>query len=125
MFANAKQVGGNHYESEYQHWDFVKDTNMSYFPAMIVKYITRWRRKNGVEDLYKALHFAEKWREELEAQEELIKRYVAANNLSHNERLILEDITQGRGFAALTYLINYVEIMESAEPQPHGYVDQD
>lgn len=61
--ANRRQVGGNHYgalQPSYQHWDLAADTGMGYFEGQITKYVARWRRKNGVQDLEKALHYAEK-----------------------------------------------------------------
>jgi hypothetical protein len=59
--ANEVQVGGAHYKSaKNQHWDFAADNRLGYFEGQITKYIARWRRKNGVQDLKKALHFATK-----------------------------------------------------------------
>lgn len=57
---NDRQVGGAHYKSAYQHWDFVVDTHQSYHQGSATAYISRWRRKNGVEDLEKALHYIDK-----------------------------------------------------------------
>lgn len=61
--ANARQVGGSHYRADYQHWDFVADGNLGYFEGQITKYVARWNRKNGVQDLEKAKHFLQKMRE--------------------------------------------------------------
>ena len=58
MSANDRQVGGDHYASEYEHWDFVQDTGMGYMMAQVTRYITR--EKAGVEDVEKAMHFVEK-----------------------------------------------------------------
>lgn len=60
MKANETQIGGQHYKSSIQHWDFVAANKIPYLEAMIIKYLTRWRKKNGVEDLYKAKHFMQK-----------------------------------------------------------------
>lgn len=57
---NAKQVGGLHYKTAYQHWDLVRDLRLGYFEGQITKYITRHRVKNKRQDLEKAQHFAEK-----------------------------------------------------------------
>lgn len=59
---NSSQIGGQHYRLNpaYQHWDLVVDTNMGYFEGQITKYVTRWRRKNGVQDLKKAIHYINK-----------------------------------------------------------------
>ena len=61
--ANETQVGGTHYAATYQHWDLVWDTKMGYFPAQITKYISRHTKKNGLQDVQKALHFATKYAE--------------------------------------------------------------
>jgi hypothetical protein len=61
--ANTHQVGGSHYNKEYQHWDFVCDVKLHYLLACATKYVSRWRKKNGVEDLEKAIHYIEKARE--------------------------------------------------------------
>jgi hypothetical protein len=59
--ANNRQVGGRHYASNVQHWDFAAaHFGRGYFKGQITKYVSRWRKKNGVQDLQKALHFLEK-----------------------------------------------------------------
>lgn len=60
MSANNTQVGGNHYSNQYQHWDFICDTGLHYIPANATKYISRWRKKNGIQDLEKAKHYISK-----------------------------------------------------------------
>jgi hypothetical protein len=60
--ANSKQVGGNHYGlSGLQHWDLVVMFKWDYFQGQITKYLMRWKKKNGVQDLEKAAHFLEKY----------------------------------------------------------------
>lgn len=63
MSANDKQVGGEHYKEPkgVQHWDFATQHNMDYFQGQITKYICRWKKKNGIQDLEKAQHFLEKY----------------------------------------------------------------
>lgn len=57
---NEKQVGGEHYKSHYQHWDFITDTGAHYLLGCATKYLTRHRKKNGKEDLEKSIHYLEK-----------------------------------------------------------------
>lgn len=59
---NTRQVGGEHYKSAYQHWDFIAQTGLGYFPAQITRYVMRAWKKNGRQDMEKALHYAEKLR---------------------------------------------------------------
>lgn len=54
------QEGGDHYQAEYQHWDWVIDCHIHYLPANCTKYISRWRKKNGVQDLRKAMTYLDK-----------------------------------------------------------------
>lgn len=61
MSANTEQVGGAHYRGlEYQHWDWCIDLNLGYLESAATKYISRWRQKNGLEDLKKARHYLTK-----------------------------------------------------------------
>lgn len=58
--ANERQVGGSHYASPIQHWDFVVANDIPYLEAQVIKYLMRWRKKNGLEDVLKAQHYLEK-----------------------------------------------------------------
>lgn len=60
MSTKVEQVGGTHYNAEYEHWDWVVDIGMTYLPATATKYLTRWRKKNGLQDLMKAQTYLEK-----------------------------------------------------------------
>lgn len=59
--ANKRQVGGEHYKgTDYEVWDYLVDHRFRYLDGSIVKYVCRWRRKGGLDDLRKAAHCAEK-----------------------------------------------------------------
>lgn len=52
------QVGGNHYAKlEIQPVEYILKNNIPFVEGNVIKYVTRWRSKNGVEDLKKAVHF--------------------------------------------------------------------
>lgn len=57
---NEKQVGGTHYKTTIQPWDYIAANNIGYFEGNVIKYVSRWRQKNGVEDLKKAVHYLQK-----------------------------------------------------------------
>jgi hypothetical protein len=58
---NSRQVGGNHYKSNSQHWDFADTRWPGYLEATATKYIIRARRKGNLQqDLEKAVHYLEK-----------------------------------------------------------------
>lgn len=58
--ANDYQVGGDHYLAKFQHWDLAAENRLGYFEGQVTKYLTRWRRKNGTQDLDKAMHYLQK-----------------------------------------------------------------
>lgn len=61
MVANDEQVGGRHYiEKAIQPWDFIVANDLGYLEGCIVKYVSRYKDKGGVEDLIKAAHYLEK-----------------------------------------------------------------
>lgn len=61
MSANEKQVAGTHYKTTgIQHWDLIHDNDVGYLAGNATKYLCRFRRKGGAQDLQKALHYVEK-----------------------------------------------------------------
>jgi hypothetical protein len=60
MNATDKQVGGNHYKDlPIQPIEYIHANAMGYMEGNVVKYISRWRKKNGLADLEKAKHYIE------------------------------------------------------------------
>ena len=59
--ADDMQVGGDHYmDKAIQPWDYIIANNLGYLEGNIVKYISRWKDKGGVDDLRKAQHYLAK-----------------------------------------------------------------
>jgi hypothetical protein len=59
--ANEGQIGGNHYKKlQIQPWDYILANNIGYCEASAIKYLSRWKDKGGIADLYKAKHFIDK-----------------------------------------------------------------
>lgn len=51
------QVGGEHYKGRaIQPVEYISANNLNFLEGCIVKRITRWREKNGFEDLQKIKH---------------------------------------------------------------------
>lgn len=64
MSANSRQVAGAHYQADIQHWDYTLGfLDNRYLEGNITKYVCRHRRKNGAQDLHKALHYLDKLEE--------------------------------------------------------------
>ena len=56
--AKAIQVGGDHYrDMPIQPIDYILANGLPFAEGCVVKYVSRWRKKGGVEDLKKARHF--------------------------------------------------------------------
>ena len=61
MNANSRQPGGNHYKKrKIQPWDFIIQNGIGFLEGNIIKYVARYKDKNGIEDLEKAQHYLEK-----------------------------------------------------------------
>ena len=53
-----QQVGGEHYKKLlYQPIMFIHKLRLSFSQGCIVKYVSRYKHKNGIEDLKKAIHY--------------------------------------------------------------------
>jgi len=61
MSANEVQYGGGHYKDKpIQPWDYIVANELGYLEGNIVKYVSRWKDKGGVNDLRKARHYLDK-----------------------------------------------------------------
>ena len=60
MTALDKQVGGNHYrEQGIQPITYIYANQLGFCEGNVVKYVTRWKNKGGIDDLRKAIHYLE------------------------------------------------------------------
>lgn len=56
--ALARQEGGGHYKGmKIQPFEYIHANGIGFAEGCVIKYVSRWRAKNGVEDLKKARHF--------------------------------------------------------------------
>ena len=64
------QVGGGHYvDMPIQPVDYIVKNEIPFREACVIKYVTRHRKKNGVEDIKKAIHFLRMIQEEYEREQ--------------------------------------------------------
>lgn len=55
-----KEVGGTHYKNmKMQPIELIVKANLNFIQGCIVKYVTRYKNKNGKEDIEKAIHNAQ------------------------------------------------------------------
>jgi hypothetical protein len=60
MSALNVQISGTHYKDlPIQPVEYIYANALGYFEGNVVKYISRWRKKNGIADLEKAKHYIE------------------------------------------------------------------
>jgi hypothetical protein len=66
--ALARQEGGGHYKDmAIQPFEYIHANGIGFAEGCVIKYVSRWRAKGGVEDLKKARHFLDLL---IEAEEE-------------------------------------------------------
>jgi hypothetical protein len=133
---STTQVGGTHYKSGFQHWDWVLATGQGYFEGQATKYITRWRKKgNGACDLRKGLTYINKLLEwvrkghdrldmpmrqlaEIELQTAVFARQ---NNLTWQEQQVLTKVASWQKAedleAARELVVTMIEVEDMKEPR--------
>ena len=58
--ALKEQVGGDHYSKlAIQPVTYINANGLSYLQGNVIKYVTRYKDKNGLQDLKKAKHYVE------------------------------------------------------------------
>ena len=58
--ATKKQIAGTHYsEMKSQPHAFIHANQIGFHEGCAIKYLCRWRKKGGIVDLKKAIHFIE------------------------------------------------------------------
>lgn len=102
MSALEGQVGGTHYKNmTYQPIKLITELQLNFIQGNIVKYITRYKSKNGLQDLEKVVHYAQLG-QELNPKNfvclrtsAVVEYYVSANNLDEfQEKVIWSAIYQ-------------------------------
>lgn len=93
MSANDEQVGGGHYKDKpIEVWDFIHYNGLGYLAGNAIKYLARYKDKNGVEDLQKARHYVDKL---IEVETEAARRESFNRVMSPEEE---RDYGPGRGY---------------------------
>lgn len=59
-FPTEKQEGGDHYKGyAIEPYHFIQKNNLNFFQGNVIKYVVRYKKKNGIEDLKKVIHYCE------------------------------------------------------------------
>ena len=60
MKTKDNQVGGDHYKNcGIQPIEYIKANDLDYCAGNVIKYVTRHRKKNGREDIEKAIQYCQ------------------------------------------------------------------
>ena len=111
-----KQIDGTHYKDmSIQPWEIIEKNNLDYFEGAALKYLLRWKKKDGIIDLDKISHYIERIKELAESGNygamktpSMIRVYVAGAYSDDNALGVLHNIRKGlrlstevmlRGFA--------------------------
>ncbi len=59
-FPQHTQIGGNHYTKfAIQPYEFISKNNLSFFQGNVIKYVCRYLKKGGEQDLEKIKHYCD------------------------------------------------------------------
>lgn len=62
----------SHYnQGKIEMWDYAYQHNLDFYEGNIIKYVTRWKYKNGIQDLKKAKMYLDKY---IKIQEEELNK---------------------------------------------------
>ena len=94
-----KEIGGTHYEAlKVQPIDLIMKCNLTFTQGNMVKYISRYKNKNGAEDIRKCIHYAQlatKYGDRGPAKPiAQVYLYCKANNLTVKQKGIILSIFQ-------------------------------
>lgn len=99
MSALDIQIGGSHYRNKgIQPIELIVALNLNFIEGNIVKYITRYKEKNGVQDLMKCIHYSQ-----LAIELKCIKHNIVIHN---NYELILQYVKTNDLCSVQTYVLN-------------------
>ena len=147
MRASDRQVGGTHYKPKIdngvEHWTYCIRSETPNLEYAASKYVTRWRNKNGVQDLEKAIHYLEKRIESVNLHIGTMKggiylplmfgEFISSAECTIEEAAILYLIMHWTRVSELQTAIADIRILiqqaqeeeaQATEPGP-GYVNQD
>jgi hypothetical protein len=143
MNPNDIQIGGAHYRTNHglQHWDLIDKYNVGYLEGVATKYLTRHRRKDGLRDVQKCLHFIQKLascRRDMPYAEQsarmprvpypVIADYLRDNACGPRESEAITLLLTWRATSSLSLaeeIVKQICVGYDAEDASGGYVNQD
>lgn len=111
MKAIESQVGGSHYKDmAFQPIELIAALRCSFIQGCIVKYISRYKNKNGAQDIKKCIHYAQlaielddKRRCNDKALSMNINKYILKNKLTTLQRRIITQAVYNNYIQVIQY----------------------
>jgi hypothetical protein len=95
-------VGGGHYKDmAIQPLEYILANKLNFIEGNIIKYITRYHLKGGVEDVEKVIHYA------TILKEQLVETKKVQQNLMPRQEMVLQKIPLSYVDDAITYWNDY------------------
>lgn len=63
------KINPSYYGKQFDVIDFCQKNNLDFMQGNVIKYVTRYKEKNGKEDLFKAMKYIERMIKEIDNQE--------------------------------------------------------
>ncbi len=119
----TEQVGGTHYRQYLiEPIDFITLNNVPFCQANILKYLCRYKRKGGLEDLAKARHYVKlavsRESSQIEFNHLDMRRFMEANSIDENSTLghalgLLNDFMREDCYHHVTELLETIDKLEA------------
>lgn len=62
---NSDKINPSYYGADFDVIDFCQKNNLDFMQGNVIKYVTRYKEKNGKEDLFKAMEYIERMIKEI------------------------------------------------------------
>jgi len=114
------QVGGDHYRSmKVQPIEVIQDFNLSFAEGSALKYVSRWRKKGGFQDLEKAVQCLRFEIHKHESNRNLDKLVEFVTQFNELEMIILTLICSHKTKAAIEAITALIQAELNKRMEPH------
>lgn len=132
MNEQVQQVGGNHYDAPIKPWDEFKRLNVTWAQGELAKYLCRWPKKGGIQDLQKALSIVQKYKNSPEPvtykgnyREEFLEQYRGLYGPLYEDFVFIMKRSIREDWYAVESVVYYlVHYFETHEPYTHKLRDK-
>lgn len=123
MKATDEQVGGSHYKDmAFQPIELIAALRCSFIQGCIIKYVSRYKNKNGAQDIKKCIHYAQlaielddKRRCNDKALSVNINKYILKNKLTILQRRIITQAVYNNYIQVIQYCKELLQLEYSEE----------